>query len=320
MDDYSEADSDGEFRLIQWQGLSDLFMTCFIVAVSLIPILWYIAVPKNRVPEAGPIGEGIIMARVREPVNEMREALGNQPPLRNTQPPLEILKGLDETSVEVISRLAAFRAVDNASPEKLGLIAAENDRLKKENEALLAKIKSYELASRERTMIPIVEGKTEQFRFKSGEAVLSPEWLRNLSAENGGFDQVATLIRNRKGNLVTDVDTLLVIGHTDGQPVDAGSSNLDGRIFDCLQPGAGPEQLQPGSNTDLGLMRAMAVANAWSKYAAAQPDASALSAIRVRFLSAGATDPVDSRWLSDRTEFTKRHDESRRMELRLIRN
>ncbi len=56
-----------------------------------------------------------------------------------------------------------------------------------------------------------------------------------------------------------DVDTVVVIGHTDGQAVSGSSSNLDVLVERVAAGSESVTELTPGSNADLGLMRALAV-------------------------------------------------------------
>jgi flagellar motor protein MotB len=56
-----------------------------------------------------------------------------------------------------------------------------------------------------------------------------------------------------------DVDTVVVIGHTDGQAVNSSNSNLDGLVESVAAGGKSVKELSAGSNADLGLMRALAV-------------------------------------------------------------
>lgn len=56
-----------------------------------------------------------------------------------------------------------------------------------------------------------------------------------------------------------DVDTVVVIGHTDGQAVNRSNSNLDGLVESVAAGDKSVKELSAGSNADLGLMRALAV-------------------------------------------------------------
>lgn len=57
---------------------------------------------------------------------------------------------------------------------------------------------------------------------------------------------------------VYDCDAIEVIGHTDGAPINNLSSNLDDKLISFFNQNQ-VENLSPGSNVDLGLMRALAI-------------------------------------------------------------
>lgn len=90
----------------------------------------------------------------------------------------------------------------------------------------------------------------ESFRFDSGSYTLSPEFISSL---NSRIPEIRDTIAKYR------IDSVEVIGHTDGQP-SPGSSNLDLLLPSVLRS---PELkgYQAGSNIDLGLLRAIAVAN-----------------------------------------------------------
>ena len=94
---------------------------------------------------------------------------------------------------------------------------------------------------------PIITlSESDAFRFASGSAVLSPTFQSNLQK---------TLIPEIEKRINEyDIDIVELIGHTDGQPNSTGGGNLD---FSINRSPA--SQLRPGSNADLGLMRALAV-------------------------------------------------------------
>ena len=91
----------------------------------------------------------------------------------------------------------------------------------------------------------------ESFRFETGSYNLSQEFKNRLN-------RVTT-------NMVSDItkyriDTIEVIGHTDGQP-SPGISNLDIKLQNQFEKGGELiDGLLTGSNVDLGLLRALSVA------------------------------------------------------------
>jgi flagellar motor protein MotB len=104
-------------------------------------------------------------------------------------------------------------------------------------------------ASRERP--PLIRLTEEQsFRFQTGSYNLSPVFIASLDQR---IPEITETIRKY------GIDTIEVIGHTDGQP-SPGLSNLDLLLANPARASALPGY-RAGSNTDLGLLRAIAVAN-----------------------------------------------------------
>lgn len=141
----------------------------------------------------------------------------------------------------------------------------------------------------------------ESFRFGTGSYALNPQFKAALDKR---LPEIQGQIKKYK------IDSVEVIGHTDGQP-SPGSSNLD-----LLLPKAGSTSnlkgYQSGSNTDLGLLRALAVAN----YLKAKLAARGVNDITVRPYSAGSLIAVDGAYAP---ADTKDRDDRRRIELRFTR-
>ncbi len=92
----------------------------------------------------------------------------------------------------------------------------------------------------------------EEYKFTSGSAELNPGLKRYIR------DELAQMIIENVNKY--EIDVVEIIGHTDGQPVEATSGNLD-KTLEKANMGLFPvEKLKPSSNVDLGLMRALAVA------------------------------------------------------------
>lgn len=141
----------------------------------------------------------------------------------------------------------------------------------------------------------------ESFRFGTGSYELNAQFRASLDRRLPWIKEQIDKYR---------IDSVEVIGHTDGQP-SPGSSNLD-----LLLPRAGNsfamQSYQSGSNTDLGLLRALAVAN----YLKAKLDASGTKGITVRPYSAGSLIAEDGGYAP---ADTKDRADRRRIELRFTR-
>jgi len=99
-------------------------------------------------------------------------------------------------------------------------------------------------------IIILSEGDTAKFSFPTGDAKLSPEFEETLS---GKIDELVK-IKKKYG-----VDVIEVIGHTDGELTNRKNSNLDIELENAVK-NRDISNLRYGSNADLGLMRALAVA------------------------------------------------------------
>ena len=91
----------------------------------------------------------------------------------------------------------------------------------------------------------------QSFRFDTGSYKLSPEFKNRLNRVTTNMVDDITKYR---------IDTIEVIGHTDGQP-SPGISNLDIKLQKQFEDdGELIDGLLTGSNVDLGLLRALSVA------------------------------------------------------------
>jgi len=123
---------------------------------------------------------------------------------------------------------------------------------------LLALFQSYNLISKLeeanrklQTATPIViDEKSGKFKFQSGSAELNPALKTYIRQRI--IPAIETITKDR------EIDFIQVIGHTDGQEIQK-TSNLDKNIESVASRKQSVKMLVPGSNTDLGLMRALAV-------------------------------------------------------------
>jgi hypothetical protein len=281
-----------------WPAVSDLFMSLFIVGLVIIAAVYYVLLPKNRISDDRTVIQavGADLAKIRNPVNAMRRQLGREE-LRSTQSPRVIIDGLGVTAGEVVQRLSEMN--DRIS------------RLETQNNSLSAAL------SDKPPIIRIDESKKE-YRFASGSAVMDEAFKDGLRQNQ--FMILGSEILKRNGQGKIGVDTLEIIGHTDGQAV-RGSGNLDDQLPDLL---AGKretlENLRAGSNNDLGLLRALAVKAAWLEFVSTHPDKSILERVEVRCYSAGQTIPPEGVLNPSNSDtFRGQNQGARRIEIRLTR-
>lgn len=116
---------------------------------------------------------------------------------------------------------------------------------------LLALFQSLELNRRLQSATPIIiDEKSGNFKFKSGSAELTSDFQKYINREI--IPQIEKIIIDR------EIDFIQVIGHTDGQVLGL-TGNLDQNLEKVAKNQIKVTQLNPGSNADLALMRALAV-------------------------------------------------------------
>ena len=96
----------------------------------------------------------------------------------------------------------------------------------------------------------LIDEQSGQFSFTPNSAKLSPD-LKTYIHKNI-IPSIRDIIKKH------DIESIQVIGHTDGQEINR-SGNLDRNLQSVAFNKQSVEKLIPGSNTDLGLMRAIAV-------------------------------------------------------------
>jgi flagellar motor protein MotB len=118
---------------------------------------------------------------------------------------------------------------------------------------LLALLQSQELNRKLQSATPItIDEKSGNFKFKSGSAELNPQLKKYVRVKV--IPEIEKTIKEKEGA----IDFIQVIGHTDGQ-ANNKVSNLDQNIEAIANGKNTINSLNPGSNADLGLMRALAV-------------------------------------------------------------
>lgn len=239
-----------------WPSVSDLFMTLFIIALVLVAAVHFLLTPKQKPGTAQNIVDavGIDMTNIREPVNKMRRAL--EPPphplLRETQAPRETIAGLSATADEVAEKLRDAEKLRNQWKDQYDFEKKQREDLARENAKLQKALNDKP---------PIIDLADARFlTFVKGRAEISPSFRAQL--DNKEFEDLIRIVNDYK-----NVDTIEIIGHTDASPV-GSSSNLDAILSNVLGGRIKATVLSAGSNADLGLMRALAVKEEWSRWLA----------------------------------------------------
>ena len=123
----------------------------------------------------------------------------------------------------------------------------------------LALLQASDLNRRLKSATPIIiDEKSKNFKFGSGSAELTSPLVKYIEEET--IPAIEETLKQKKGN----IDFIQVIGHTDGQE-NRRQSNLDQKLEVVAQGKQPVTVLSPGSNADLGLMRALSVIEAINK-------------------------------------------------------
>jgi outer membrane protein OmpA-like peptidoglycan-associated protein len=116
---------------------------------------------------------------------------------------------------------------------------------------LISLLQSISIAKKLESASPIIiDEKSGNFKFPSGSAELTPGLQKYI--------QTTILPEIKKATDKGNIDFIQIIGHTDSQGI-SNSSNLDGKLTSAATGNEKINTLKAGSNTDLGLMRAIAV-------------------------------------------------------------
>ena len=137
------------------------------------------------------------------------------------------------------------RQLNKASAELRQLLLRSNEQSRSQIDVLQSQIRRLKSAP------PVVVIQDSGgFQFESGSASL-PKDLKNYITMDL-VDRIERISQQRNLYVVE------IIGHTDGQ-VNFGRGNLDQQLEEVAQGKRSVESLVPGSNADLGLMRALEV-------------------------------------------------------------
>jgi len=175
------------------------------------------------------------------------------------------MRGMDLKHAEIFAILCGILLLGWAAARGPGKTFTEQDfvSLKKAYEALQAELTKVKVklaaadpnrpSNQEAPIITLSENNSA-FRFPSGSAQMSPEFQQRL------LDDVFPKIQNNSQRY--DCDVLMVIGHTDEVQVGETKrwSNLDDELTRAYTTGT-LDALRAGSNTDLGMVRALALVN-----------------------------------------------------------
>ena len=300
---------DEDLTVSYWPSVSDLFLTLFIISIVLIGVVSYLLMPKSVVSDDRAIIEalGTDLKMVRDPVNVMRDELNDRPPLRSSQTAKEVVTGLKDTSYDVVESLQSMKARVKELEETV-------TTLEKRVEFGDGTVDALRKELNDKPPIIRIE-ESNLYRFDSGSAIMANDFKTGLAKAE--FKVLAEEILKRNADGTKKVDTLEVIGHTDGQAI-GKKGNLDETLPVLLSgESRSLEAFRAGSNNDLGLLRALSLRQAWEDFVSVHPNKDVLRTIEVRCYSAGQTilESSGKRITSD--DYRAPNEKSRRIEIRL---
>jgi hypothetical protein len=345
------SDSDDEIPTQgYWPSVTDLFLTLFIIAIAIVAVVFCALLPTKNVGKDRALvhAVGNDLRHVREPMNRLRENLGLELVNAAVQPS-EVISALSETCDRAVKLIDDQRVQIKELQDRLSRlmgskdIQAEMERLLKENEELKRQLQELQqqLTKLIQTFgadpdaikkiirenedlrrqlhdkppnIPIVD--KEGYRFESGSSAMGSDFISALRRNEFPFLANEIVDREAKGRV--KVDTLEIIGHTDGAPLSSGG-NLDKKLPDVLASRFKISTLTPGSNNDLGLLRALAMREQWEGFIDGHEQSDILRKIHVRCYSAGQTILPYTKDDALADDFRQPDPRARRIEMRLTR-
>jgi len=334
-----------------WPSVTDLFLTLFIISIAIVAVVFCALLPTNNVGKDRALvhAVGNDLRHVREPMNRLRETLNLKQVDASVQPS-EVMSALSETCDSAVKQIDDLHSQIKELQERLSRLMgskdmqAEMERLIKENQELKRQLQELQqqLTKLVRTFgadpeaikkimrenedlrrqlhdkppnIQIVD--KEGYRFESGSSVMGSDFISALRRNE--FARLGGEIIDREAEGRVKVDTLEIIGHTDGAPL-SSRGNLDQKLPDVL---AGPRAkisiLTPGSNNDLGLLRALAVREQWERFIDDHEQRDILRKIHIRCYSAGQTILPYTKDEAVADDFRQPDPRARRIEMRLTR-
>jgi FtsZ-binding cell division protein ZapB len=345
------SDSDDEIPTQgYWPSVTDLFLTLFIIAIAILAVVFCVLLPTNNVGKDRALvhAVGNDLLHVRKPMNRLRETLGLEP-VNTAARPSEVISALSETCDTAVKQIDDLRSQIKELQDRLSRLMGSKDmqvemeRLLKENEELKRQLQELQqqLTKLVATFgtdpeaikkimrenedlrrqlhdkppnIQIVD--KEGYRFESGSSEMGSDFISALRRNE--FTRLAGEIIDREAEGRVKVDTLEIIGHTDGAPL-SSSGNLDKRLPDVLAGRFKISTLTPGSNNDLGLLRALAVREQWEGFINGHEQRDILRKIHIRCYSAGQTILPFMKDDVVAEDFRQPDPRARRIEMRLTR-
>ena len=157
---------------------------------------------------------------------------------------------LRKSNEQLRTKLASAESRIKALEAELAITKREIGELTARTGVLEAELAQAKKVNDKPPIISLPE--TSGYKFDSGTAKLSADF--SLLLEKTVFADITKVLERG------DVNTIEIIGHTDGQSLRSREGgNLDSQLGNVLGKVQSANILKPSSNTDLGLIRAVAV-------------------------------------------------------------
>jgi outer membrane protein OmpA-like peptidoglycan-associated protein len=238
-----------------WPGVSDAFLGALmmVLLLALGGLMLYVLRPK---PAKAFVDVAVLLAKI---------------------------KSLEKEVIELRDRIKLLDDENRKLKANGKLLEEENIALKDRVKMLEEDLKDKDaiLAKRPQDDPPIIQFTDIQtISFESGEAKLSDAFRADL--EETHFNNFVNIV-----NKYPVVDTIEIIGHTDRKEL-SHTSSLDKNLNKVLQGEKLAEDVSPGSNADLGLMRSLAVRQCWDNWLKQRAPGGRAMTVNVRVYSASS--------------------------------
>jgi hypothetical protein len=344
MSDYDDEHQNQSY----WPSVTDLFLTLFIIAIAIVAVVFCALLPTNNVGKDQALvnAVGNDLRHIRDPMNRLRVEIGlDQVDDRDPSIVIKILNETCDVAIRVLKELkkndpegmAQKIQVMNLKIKELEELANQlRDQLKKngsrpdfdELKRRIAELERENEDLKRDSRTRVIAEQRKEFQFDPGSALIKKDFSNALrekvTKEQGGFYEppfpeiAAEVIK-----LQERINTLEIIGHTDGVPL-SRYGNLDQMMPILLTSDLqGLERLSAGSNNDLGLLRSLALKREWINYVDSyepNKDREILRRLKIRCYSAGQTIPPVPFDNPTIDVFRKKDDRARRIEMRLTRH
>ena len=249
-----------------WAAYADCMLALFMIAL----LLWLLSTGKTIFSSGD--DKGTIIDDLRQGIAELEQEIKRKDEeIADLRKTIEALPD-GERLADIVDENEKLKKENNTLQTQLEKAVAEMEVLKKRNEKLnaenlkleqeIADLKEWidDLGQALNDKPPIIELDEGNpiFRFTPGSASLNDRFRQELNEET--FPNLLKTLKK-----FPKVDTIEIIGHTDGVSI-SRRGTMDTYLPDILHKGFSLDRLSPGSNADLGLMRALAIRDEWNKW------------------------------------------------------